>query len=519
MPSLPTDQPVTPSQAGHFPVPEPLLIAKGVTKRFGGVVALSDGCFTLRTGEVHAIMGENGAGKSTLGKILAGVFPADSGQMLLDGKPFTPANPQASQASGVAMIFQELDLFPHLSVAENMVIANRAFDEGLLARRDRMLAFIQPHLHAVGFQGEFHQPVGELSIGDQQLIAIARALSMEARILVMDESTSALTEDAVQVLFSVIRNLKAMGVSIIYVSHKMDEIFAICDHVTVLRDGATVGDAKTSETDMARLIQLMVGREVDRSAQAVSHATSKEVLRLEDVSSASVRDVDFSLHAGEVLGIAGLVGAGRSEIGRILFGLDPLLAGKMTLADAPYEPGSVREAKRRGVGLVPEDRKGMGLMMQMSVRENSSLSVLHSLVSAWPFSVIQTRREAEEDRLVSERTRLKSADPRAPVHHLSGGNQQKVLLGRWLQVNPDVLFLDDPTRGVDVGAKEDIYRLVEDAAEAGKGVLVVSSELPELLRCCDRILVMNHGRQVGEVNARATSQEAIMQLAAAPRPS
>jgi len=493
-----------------------LLTAQGVQKRFGGVRALVDGSFELRSGEVHAIVGENGAGKSTLGKILAGVFSEDAGRIELNGRPFVPANPQAAQALGVAMIFQELDLFPHLTVAENMVVANLAFKEGWLAQASSMTAFASPHLEAVGFSGSLNTPVGDLSIGDQQRVAIARALSMNARIVVMDESTSALTEDAVETLFGVVRRLKELGVSVIYVSHKMEEIFAICDRVTVLRDGVTVGSGLVvSETTLDELIRLMVGRPVDRGQRAQSHATKQLRLRLDGVCTERVRDVSFDLHAGEVLGIAGLVGSGRTEVGRALFGLDPLWAGSMELEGANYRPRSVRAAMRAGLGMVPEDRKAMGLMMQMAVRENTTMSILDRLSSRLRW--LNRKHEQQRGREVSERTRLKSADPREAVSNLSGGNQQKVLLGRWLLVDPDVLFLDDPTRGVDIGAKEDIYNLIEQAAAAGKAVLMVSSELPELLRCCDRILVMNQGRPVAQVDPRTTSQEEIMHLAAAPQ--
>ncbi|MFT5121424.1 MAG: ABC-type sugar transport system ATPase subunit [Kiritimatiellia bacterium] len=498
-----------------------LLVAEGVKKQFGGVRALVDGAFTLIAGEVHAIMGENGAGKSTLGKILAGVFPASAGTLLLDGQPFAPTNPRQAQQLGVAMIFQELDLFPHLSIAENIVAANLAYKEGVFAKRAAMDAFCRPFLDKVGLLAPSNTLVAKLPMGDQQLVAIARALSMDARIIVMDESTSALTEDAVENLFGVIRDLKSMGVSVIYVSHKMEEIFAICDHVTVLRDGVTVGSHPTADTTMDELIRLMVGRPIDRNAHAPSHKTGKEVLRFESVSTHALRQVCFGLHQGEVLGIAGLVGSGRTEIGQALFGLDAIVSGAMWLNGQAYTPGAPGQAIAQGVGLVPEDRKTMGLMMQMSVRENATLSALsrrgNRATDLTQNGFVRRTAEAELDQRIAKSTRLKAADPRAPVSHLSGGNQQKVLLGRWLMVDPEVLFLDDPTRGVDVGAKEDIYTLIEELAAKGTSVIMVSSELPELLRCCDRILVMNQGRLVGEFDAREADQESIMHLAASAR--
>ena len=394
--------------------PQPLLTAQGVSKHFGGVQALVDGSFTLYPGEVHAIMGENGAGKSTFGKILAGVYPANKGTIQLDGENFAPASPRHAQELGVAMIFQELDLFPHLSVAENMVAANLAFPEGVIARRAAMDAFSRPFLEQVGLSVPTNTEVRELPIGDQQLVAIARALSMDARIIVMDESTSALTEDAVENLFRVIRELKKLGVAVIYVSHKMDEIFAICDRVTVLRDGSTVGSHLTAETNMEQLIRLMVGREIDTSAYAQSHAYSKPVLRFEDVYTDALQAISFDLRHGEVLGLAGLVGSGRSEVGQALFGLDPLRSGTIYLRGELFQPRSPGDAINHGVGLVPEDRKAMGLMMQMSVRENASLTMLPRLTKR---GFIDRRRESMQDREMGERTRLKSADPEAPVSH------------------------------------------------------------------------------------------------------
>ena len=486
-----------------------LLEARGVTKHFGGVAALLDGAFSLRAGEIHAIMGENGAGKSTLGKILAGVYPPDAGSITLDGELFCPANPREAQARGVAMIYQELDLFPHLSIAENMVTANLAFNENVWVKRGEMEAFAQPFVRRVGLNAPLHTLVGELSIGDQQLVAIARALSMNAQVMVMDESTSALTEHAVDNLFNVIRELKSLGVAIIYVSHKMDEIFSICDRVTILRDGVTVGSYSTLDVGMEELIQCMVGREIDTDVQSISHRLDEVILSFEDVCTSKLRDVSFHLNKGEVLGVAGLVGSGRTELGEALFGLDVIESGLMTFRGIPYHPASPVNAMEQGIGFVPEDRKTMGLMMQMSVRENGMLS---GLVRG---GVVQHREEADRDNVLAQRTRLKSANPRASVSCLSGGNQQKVLLGRWLSVDPEVYFLDDPTRGVDVGAKQDIYTLIDTMAAEGKSLIMVSSELPELLRCCDRILIMNSGRIVGEVDARNTGQEAIMHLATA----
>ncbi len=488
-----------------------LLRAEGISKHFGGVYALRNASFSMRAGEVHALVGENGAGKSTFGKILAGVVKPDEGNLFLNDMAFRPGNPREAQQHGIAMIFQELDLFPNLSVAENIAATNLAIREGTLVRRSQLESFCQPFLDQVGLRVPPGRMVGELPMGRQQLVAIARALSMNARILVMDESTSSLTDEAVEVLFKVIEKLKAAGVSIIYVSHKMDEIFRICDRATVLRDGEYVGTRDLADSSIDEIIAMMVGREVDRTQRTPSSATDEVLLEVDGFTTPKIRHVSFAVHRGEVLGIAGLVGSGRAEIGEALFGLRPVLSGSVTLKGRPYRPRRPREAMDEGFGLVPRDRKTMGLMMQMSVRENAVLSRLPRLQQA---GFVRRNEEREQFHDIARRTRLKAADPRHPVSTLSGGNQQKVLLGRWLMVDPDILFLDDPTRGVDVGAKNDIYTLIEGLAAGGKAVLMVSSELPELLRCCDRILVMNGGEAVAMLDAATTSQEEIMSYAA-----
>lgn len=493
--------------------PDVLLRASGVSKCFAGVQALADARFELRAGEIHALIGENGAGKSTFGKILAGVFRPDTGEFSFAGQPFSPSNPQRSQMAGLAMIFQELDLFAELSVAENIAIANHACREQGWVRRTQLADFCQPYLEQVGLSVSPARKVGDLPIAEQQLVAIARALSMDARVIVMDESTSALPENAVENLFVLMDRLKKQGVSIIYVSHKMEEILRVSDRVTVLRDGGYVGTRNAAETDIDELIRMMVGRSVDRRVTNHSHATEEPLLSIEGLCTDRLQSVGLSVHRGEVVGVAGLVGAGRSEVGRAIFGLDRVHSGTISVAGTDYRARAPREAMRRSVGFVPEDRKSMGLMMQMGVRENMTLAALHRTQRG---GFVSRSRENDGYNMLKESTRLKTASAEHPVSSLSGGNQQKVLLGRWLLMNPDVLFLDDPTRGVDVGAKEDIYGLIEDLASKGKGVVMVSSELTELLRCCDRIFVLNQGRMTAELVAAETSQEEIMHYAASP---
>lgn len=486
---------------------EPLLRAKAIVKHFGGVKALHGVDIDIFAGEVHAVMGENGAGKSTFGKIIAGAIAATSGQIEFDGRPVQIRNPMDAQRLGITIIFQELDLFPHLSVAENIVIRNLAFPEGLRVDRARMRAFCQPFLKKVGLDIDPATVVGDLLIGHQQLVAIARALSMNARVIVFDESTSSLTEEFVEGLFGIIDTLRKDGVACVYVSHKMDEIFRISDRITVLRDGEYVDTRVASETDHAELVTMMVGHEVKGKERTQSHATDEPLLVVQGLKTELLKGVSFTVHRGEILGLAGLVGAGRGDIGRALFGLQAVDDGRMLLDGREVRPRSPRHAINSGIGLLPRNRKVNGLMMQMSVRANQSLASLRQFSTG---GVLRFQAEAEAADGVSSQTRLKAASPHIAVNSLSGGNQQKALLSRSLIVDPQVYFLDDPTRGVDVGAKEDIYALIEEMAAKGKGVLLISSELAELLRCCDRIVVLNQGRQTTVVDGDTTSQKEIL---------
>ena len=488
----------------------PLLRAQGLVKHFGGVKALRGVDIDIFAGEVHAVMGENGAGKSTFGKIIAGAIAATAGRIEFDGRPVQIRNPMDAQRLGIAIIFQELDLFPNLSVAENIVIRNLAFPEGLRVDRRRMNAFCRPFLAKVGLTIDPATVVGDLLIAHQQLVAIARALSMNARIIVFDESTSSLTGEFVEGLFGVIDTLRKDGVACVYVSHKMDEIMRISDRITVLRDGEYVGTRVAARTDPGELVSAMVGHEVKGKERAQSHAGDEPLLVVDELQTELLKDVSFELHCGEVLGLAGLVGSGRGDVGRALFGLAPIAGGRVLVRGREVRPRSPRQAINTGIGLLPRDRKGDGLMMQMSVRGNQSLASLDQFSTG---GMLRSQAEALATGAVARQTRLKAASPHVPVNALSGGNQQKTLLGRWLMVDPDVYFLDDPTRGVDVGAKEDVYALIEELAARGKGVLLVSSELPELLRCCDRILVLNQGRQVVVVDGDDTSQQEILHYA------
>ena len=485
----------------------PLLEARDISKHFGGVAALRSARLAVEAGEVHALIGENGAGKSTLAKILAGSVRPDAGTIRIDGQPAVIANPLDAQRLGIGIIYQELDLFSNLTVGENMVIGNLRYAESRLVRFRQMEGFCRPFLQQAGLTCGVRPMAGSLSIGEQQLLAIARALSMNARVILMDEPTSALFDDAAERLFGLIRELKARGVSIVYVSHKMDEIFRIADRATVLRDGETVQTVEISATDSAEIIRLMVGRDLQVAARPHRRPSAEVVLEASGLSTARLRDISFQLHRSEVLGVAGLVGSGRTELGRALFGLDRIRAGAVHLEGRPLRPASPREAIGRGIGLVPEDRRLEGLMMSMSVTENATLAVLFRLQK---LGFIQRRQETAALRPILRQLNLNCPSPAAPAASLSGGNQQKVLLARWLLLDPGVFFLDDPTRGIDVGAKQDIYRLIDGLAAAGKSVILVSSELPELLRCSDRILVLADGSVTAVYDAREATQEMIM---------
>jgi ribose transport system ATP-binding protein len=466
------------------------------------VQALKGASFDLRAGEVHALVGENGAGKSTLARILAGSTRADAGTIRIDGREVSILSPVDAQRLGIGIIYQELDLFPNLSAGENIVIGNLHFREASLVHFRRIEQFCRPFLEQVGLHVPAHRLAGQLSIGQQQMLAIARALSMNARIILMDEPTSALFDDAAERLFELIAGLKRRGVSIVYVSHKMDEIFRICDRATILRDGETVGTVETAQSSVDTVIRLMVGREITFTERPARATPGEIALSVENLSTAKLSGISFDVRRGEVLGIAGLVGSGRSELGAALAGLDRVTAG------------SIRTNAR--IGLVPEDRRDQGLMMQMSVLENGTLAILPDLSQAG-FLKRSSERSALDP--VARQLALRCGSLDAPVSQLSGGNQQKVLLARWLLVNPDVLFLDDPTRGIDVGAKQDIYRIIEELARSGKTILLVSSELPELLRLSDRILVLHEGRIAARYDARDATQERIMSAATAASPT
>jgi ABC-type sugar transport system ATPase subunit len=482
---------------------------QGITKRFPGVVALDDVSLTIEKGSCHALMGENGAGKSTLGKILAGVYTADAGNILLDGNLIHPATPLAARRLGIAMVHQELAFCPNLTVAENLCLGElpRGFggwvDRRTMRERARaMLADIEADI-------DVSRPIGELSTGHEQVVQIAAAIGTGARIIVFDEPTSSLSAPESEHLFALIQRLRQRGITMIYVSHRMEEIFRLCDTVTVLRDGRHVATQVTASITTSQLIEQMVGRAVSATVpRHLDRAPGEEVLRVEGLSSPGrFHNVSFSLRAGEVLGLAGLIGAGRSEVVQAIFGLDPKVTGRVFVLGRQVVPGDVRSALSAGIGLLPEDRKRQGLILSMTCRENASLAALPQLTRG---GFVRRQAETQLVQRFTNRLRVKTPSLDAPIAGLSGGNQQKVALAKWLARDCRILIVDEPTRGVDVGAKAEIHGLLDELACQGYALIVVSSELPEVISLSRRILVMREGAVVAELGRQEFSQEQLM---------
>ena len=476
-------------------MPDPILQLTDIRKRFGATVALDGVSFEVAPGEVHALVGENGAGKSTLMKVLSGAHAADSGRMTLAGAAYAPAGPLEARRAGVVMVNQELAIAPHLSVAENIVLGAEPGRGGFVKHAEsRRIAGVA--LAELGRPDiPLHVPAGMLSIAEQQLVEIARALALGCRVLVLDEPTSSLTQADVEKLFALVRRLRAQGKSVIYISHFLEEVAALADRYTVLRDGRSVATGRTAETTMDKIAELMVGRQVDELYVRHARAPGDVVLAVDDLAGpVKPARASLQLRRGEVLGLAGLVGAGRSELLRTIFALDEVRAGSVRVG-VHAGPASPLLRWRQGLGLLSEDRKTEGLALNLGLEHNLTLPRLNAF--------IRPAALAAETAAWIEKLGVRCAGPAQAVGHLSGGNQQKIALGRLLRNGADVLLLDEPTRGVDIGAKQNIYRLIDELAGSGKAVLMVSSYLPELLGTCDRIAVMCRGvlgpaRPVGE---------------------
>ena len=491
-----------------------LVEMKGIEKRFPGVHALKDVQFNLRPGEVHALMGENGAGKSTLMKIMSGIYARDGGEMFVDGQPVAPESPREAQALGIGIIHQELSLMNDLTAAQNVLIGReprRRFgrlDEAALNRR---AAEIFASLNLVM---DPRIQVSTQTIARQQLIEIAKALSYNPRVLIMDEPTAALNDAEISELFRVIEMLKADGVGIVYISHRMDEIKRIADRVTILRDGAYIDTLNAADTPLSKIIQLMVGREVTQNAPDVPDTSQSPVaLEVRNLSRGKdVRDVSFSVRKGEILGFAGLMGAGRTEVARIIFGADPRDAGEILVGGQPVNIRSPYMAVQAGIGYLSEDRKHFGLAVDMTVRANIAMADMGRFTNR--AGVLDEGAMKHTALAYIDRLGIRTPSDMQDVRLLSGGNQQKVVIAKWLLRDCDVLIFDEPTRGIDVGAKSEIYALLEKLAAQGRAIIVISSELPEVMRLSHRIAVMCEGRLTGVLPGGAgTTQEDIMELA------
>ncbi|MFO0898748.1 MAG: sugar ABC transporter ATP-binding protein [Pirellulales bacterium] len=489
-----------------------MLQMQAISKRFGATAALREVSLEARAGEVLALVGENGAGKSTLMKILSGAHAPDSGRMQLGDRPYAPGGPQDARSAGVAMIYQELTLAPHLSVEDNIMLGQEERSYGLLSRK-RQRPRVRTALALLGHPDlKPETPVGQLSVGAQQLVEIARALVMQARVVVFDEPTSALTRADVEHLFRAIRRLRESGAAIIYISHFLEEVREICDRYTVLRDGRSVGSGDLAGASEAQIVSLMVGRSVDELFPAVPHTPGAPLLDVSALAGMRApREVSLSLRRGEILGIAGLIGSGRTEFLRTLLGLDPVRRGEVRIAGKFAAP-RVAARMRSGLALVSEDRKGEGLALGLSIADNATLSHLTPYKRAGWLRLGARRRAVAG---LMQQFQVKAASPEQRVAELSGGNQQKVALARVAHQGADILLLDEPTRGIDVGTKAEIYRRMGQWAAEGKAIVFVSSYLPELLAVCDRIGVMNRGRLREIRPADQWSEESIMACAVA----
>ncbi|MFW6695045.1 sugar ABC transporter ATP-binding protein [Streptomyces sp. MAR4 CNX-425] len=501
-----------------------VLTVRGLTKRFPGVLALDGVDFTARAGEVHALVGENGAGKSTLIKVLTGVYQPDEGELTYRGERAAFATPLAAQQAGISTIYQEVNLIPLMSVARNLLLGREPRRRGGLIDFGRMHRESERMLLDYGVRVDVRRPLAELGVGAQQMVALARAVSASGRtdVVVMDEPTSSLEPREVDTLFGVIGRLRAEGVAVVYVSHRLDELYAVCDAVTVLRDGRLVHTGPLAGLDRLRLVSLMLGREAGEvSAEGTTKFSGgrhdgragEPVLRAEGLTRRhELHDVSLDIRPGEVVGLGGLLGSGRTETAKAVAGALPLSAGRVTVAGAPVRTGSTPAAIRAGISLLPEDRKSEGIVPGLSVRENIALAALprmsrYGLVS-------ESRIDAVVETFVS-RLRIKAASPHQKVGELSGGNQQKVLLARWLAMQPRVLLLDEPTRGIDVGAKAEVQKLVDELAEDGLGVLLISSDVEELIEGSDRVVVLRDGAVVGELTGDDVTEDRLMEAIAA----
>lgn len=486
-----------------------LLEMKGITKRFPGVVALDGVDFELESGEVHVLLGENGAGKSTLIKMLSGAYRPDEGEINLGGEPVSIGSSVEAQRLGVSTIYQEFNLVPELTVAENLFLGRQPRRFGLVDRR-KMVRDARDLLERVKVRISPGGRISELGVAQRQMVEIAKALSLEARVLIMDEPTAVLSGHEVERLFEIVRGLKESGVGVVFISHHLEEISEIGDRATVMRDGAVVGQVPAS-APREELVRMMVGRSIDDQFPRRRTEAGEALLEVEGLSRQGVlEDISLRVRAGEVVGVAGLVGAGRTELARAIFGLDPLGLGEVRIKGERVGHGGAAEAMRRGLGFITEDRRGQGIVPPLSVAENLGLASLDKRTRA---GFMDRGRQRQEALRMIEELGIRTPGPEQEIRYLSGGNQQKAVIGKWLLAESEVLIMDEPTRGIDVGAKVEIYELMNELTERGAGILMISSELPEVLGMSDRILIMSQGRIAGELTPEEATEELVMTLA------
>lgn len=484
---------------------------RGIDKSFGSNQVLKQAGFTLESGEVHALMGENGAGKSTLMKILTGVYTKDAGTVLVDGKEVNYKNPQEAEKAGIVFIYQELNVMFDLTVEENLFMGKEIHGKFGICDKKAMQKKAQEALNTLGVNISPKTVMSELSVGQQQMVEICKALMADAKVIIMDEPTAALTQSETVALFKVIESLRKKGVSMVYISHRMEEIFELCDRITVLRDGSYIGVKNIPETNMNEIVKMMIGREIGERYPSRDVKVGKEVLKVKGLTrKGTFHDVSFSVRAGEVLGVSGLMGAGRTEIMQAIFGNLSYESGTIEIDGKEVKISNPRQAMEHGVGFITEDRKTEGLMLDKSIRENISLCNLGRISKSFVVS-----KEAEKD-MVEEAIKelhIKCFGPFHECNNLSGGNQQKVVLAKWILTNPKILILDEPTRGVDIGAKKEIYSIINKLAAQGVAIIMVSSELPEVLGMSDNIMVVREGEVRGIISYEEANQERVMTLA------
>ena len=485
---------------------------KGISKRFRGVQALNGVNFDLREGEVHALVGENGAGKSTLMKVLTGIHQPDAGEIFYLGKPYAVKNIGESQALGISMVHQELNMMNDLTVAQNIFIG-REMRSGFIIKDNDMVKETRAIFDHIGIDIDPKIKLGRLTVGKQQMVEIAKAVSRDCKVLILDEPTAALTQTEIDELFRIMADLKSKGIGMIYISHRMDEIKKISDRITVMRDGEYVGTVDTDSVTKDEIINMMIGRVVYEDPKTHSEVPedAETVLEVKNLTSGNLfKNVSFKLRKGEVLGFSGLMGAGRTEVARAIFGADPIDSGEIYINGKPVSIKSPKDAVNLGIGYLSEDRKRYGLMLDKSVAENTALASLDKYIK---FGIINDRKIKEEAQIENAKLKTKTPSMEQALKNLSGGNQQKVIIARWLIKNSDILIFDEPTRGIDVGAKSEIYTLMNELARSGKSIIMISSELVEILRMSDRVLVMCEGKKTGELDISEANQEKIMQLA------